>query len=86
MSKLPKWFKGELYKKGELVTNPFTSEGYKLNAEELSMYDFIMGAQFMIEMSGGPFSENSTGVQKDMVKGLDWFRKNNKKAYKVLLD
>lgn len=86
MSKLPKWFDGELYKKGELVTNPFSGDSYKLNAEELSMYDFIMGAQFMIEMSGGPFGENSIGIQKDMAKGLDWFRENNKKAYKVLLD
>ena len=86
MSKLPKWFKGELYKKGELVTNAFSGDSYKLNAAELSMYDFIMGAQYMIEMSGGPFSENSTGIQKEMAKGLDWFRENNKKAYKILLD
>ena len=41
-TKLPKWFKGQHYRKGDIVRNPFSGEEYKLNAEELSMYDFIM--------------------------------------------
>ena len=85
-NKLPKWFNGELYSEGDIVTNPFSGEKYELDAEQLSMYDFIMGCQMMIEMHGGPFSESSTDIQNDMRKGLDWFRKNDEKAYKVLLD
>tara|TARA_B100000953_G_scaffold262675_1_gene229027 strand:+ start:162 stop:428 length:267 start_codon:yes stop_codon:yes gene_type:complete len=85
-NKLPKWFDGELYSEGDIVTNSFSGEKYELDAEQLSMYDFIMGCQYIIEMQGGPFSESSTDIQNDMRKGLDWFRKNDEKAYKVLLD
>ena len=50
------------------------------------MYDFIMGCQLMMEMMGGPFAGTTQEVQNNMKKGLDWFRKNNKKAYMTLLD
>ena len=36
-SKLPKWFDGELYTKGDTVKNPFSGEICELNAEELSL-------------------------------------------------
>jgi len=85
-NKLPKWFDGELYPKGDTVKNPFSGEICKLNAEELSMYDFIMGCQFMIDMNGGPFSSDSVNLSDDMRKGLDWFRENNPEAYMILLD
>ena len=48
--KLPKWFRGELYEKGDTVRNRFSGEEYELNAMELSMYDFIMGATMTAEM------------------------------------
>ena len=83
---LPKWFKGEIYNKGEIVTNPFSGESYELTAEELSMYDLIMGAQLLIEENGGIFKKEAFKYQKDLRKGLDWFRKVNPKAYMVLLD
>ena len=76
---IPKWFKGEIYKKGGVVYNRFSSEEYELNNIELSMYDFIMGATIIMEM----------GLDTDIVnlrKGLDWFRQHNPKAYMVLLD
>ena len=83
-SKLPKWFKGEHYPNGDVVKNPFSGEKYKLNAEELSMYDFIMGAQVVI---GDNWMEDKYyNLQNDMRKGIDWFRKNNAKAYMKLLD
>jgi hypothetical protein len=84
--KLPKWFDGIHYPKGEIVTNPFSGFTYYLDRTELSMYDFIMGCQMMMETSGGPLSEASSEIQNDMIKGLDWFRKTNAKAYMVLLD
>tara|TARA_A100001201_G_C3926277_1_gene152172 strand:+ start:120 stop:368 length:249 start_codon:yes stop_codon:yes gene_type:complete len=82
MSKLPKWFNGELYKEGAEVQNRFGGDSCYLNAEELSMYDFVIGASNMIEM--GMF--NTPQHVQDLRKGLDWFRKNNPSAYMTLLD
>ena len=76
---LPKWFNGELYKEGATVENRFSGEKYKLNNIELSMYDFVMGSTIMCEMG-------MTEVVPNLRRGLDWFRKNNAKAYMVLLD
>ena len=78
---LPKWFKGELYEEGATVRNRFSGEEYELNNIELSMYDFVMGATIIMEMG----MTNPSSV-KELKKGLDWFRKNNSKAYMVLLD
>ena len=78
---LPKWFKGELYEEGATVRNRFSGEEYELNNVELSMYDFVMGATIIMEMG----MTNPSSV-KELKKGLDWFRKNNSKAYMVLLD
>ena len=80
--KLPKWFKGELYEKGAIVRNRFGGGEIELNNVELSMYDFVIGASIVMEMSGG---YKHTDVN-ELRKGLDWFRKNNSKAYMVLLD
>ena len=81
-NKLPKWFKGELYEKGDMVRNRFSGEEYELNNVELSMYDFVMGSTIVMEMSGGYKHTSIT----DLRKGLDWFRQHNAKAYMVLLD
>ena len=80
--KLPKWFNGELYDEGAEVQNRFSGDSCQLNNVELSMYDFIMGATQMYEM--GMFNSPKHG--QDLRKGLDWFRKNNAKAYMILLD
>ena len=76
---LPKWFNGELYDKGATVQNRFSGEKYKLNAIELSLYDFVMGSTIMCEMG-------MTEVVPNLRKGLDWFRAHNSEAYMVLLD
>ena len=78
---LPKWFKGQVYDEGAEVTNKFGGDSCYLNAEELSMYDFIIGASSMYEM--GFYAPKNID---DMRKGLDWFRKNNAEAYMTLLD
>ena len=78
---LPKWFKGELYTEGAEVTNRFGGDSCQLTAEELSMYDFIIGASNLMEM--GFYAPKTID---DMRKGLDWFRKNNAEAYMKLLD
>ena len=80
-TKIPKWFNGELYEKGDTVRNPYSGETFELTAEELSMYDFIIGANQLAELGMIAFKN-----QDDMRKGLTWFRKNNPDAYYVLLD
>tara|TARA_R110000744_G_scaffold347282_4_gene452828 strand:- start:3066 stop:3347 length:282 start_codon:yes stop_codon:yes gene_type:complete len=82
---LPKWFKGEIYDKGNVVENPYTGQTFYLNNVELSMYDFIKGSEIVLE------SFNFTGSQFDktsneMSKGLSWFRTYNSQAYIKLLD
>ena len=81
MCDLPEWFDGEIYTEGDKVRNPFSGEEFELNAEELSMYDFILGSQMILEM--GMTNEK---MISDFRKGREWFKKNNKKAYMVLLD
>ena len=81
IAKLPKWFNGEVYTEGGVVTNPFSNERIELNNLELSMYDFLIGASMLSEL-GMIAYEN----QKELQKGLSWFRKNNPEAYMVLLD
>jgi len=70
---MPKWFNGVVYESGDVVQNPFTGDTAELTAEELSMYDLIMGAQI-------------TQNYDVMRKGLDWFRRENGAAYMALLD
>ena len=80
---LPDWFEGQVYDEGDTVTNPFSGEEYTLNNIELSMYDFIMGSQYIMEVSSKLVNEQNI---KDFKMGLEWFQNNNPKAYKVLLD
>ena len=80
-TELPKWFKGTTYEEGGEVTNRFGGDSCYLNAEELSMYDFIIGASTLMEI--GMYAPKNID---DMRKGLDWFRKNNAEAYMKLLD
>ena len=76
---IPKWFNGQIYEKGNEVTNRFGGDSCYLNNVELSIYDFIIGASTIMEMGFTTDVEN-------LGKGLEWFRKNNVKAYMVLLD
>ena len=82
MKPLPKWFNGDIYPKGDTVENIFTGEPAELNANELSMYDFIMGATIILERTG----YKSENIMKYHRKGLDWFRVANPSAYMTLLD
>ena len=80
MKDLPKWFTkkgGQQYTEGGNVSNPFSGASEKLNANELSIYDFITGCQ-MIRMD--------QEVQKDLRRAIDWFRVANPEAYMTLLD
>jgi len=80
--KIPKWFKGTVYTKGDTVRNPFSGDTYELNAKELSIYDFIMGCNHVWGMGLKPTKQ--TVNEFDLA--LTWFKVNNPKAYMVLLD
>jgi len=85
----PKWFDGAVYQEGTTVQNPFSGETYKLNALELSIYDFIIGATIFLEDAFDNKVEPNDKIEKitkDLYKGLDWFKEYNAKAYMVLLD
>ena len=80
--KLPKWFNGQLYDKGDIVKNPYSGEECELTAEELSMYDFIKGAEMCI--NAGMYINSD--ITDDFNKAIRWFIKANSKAYMILLD
>ncbi len=80
--KIPKWFNGTVYTKGDTVRNPFSGDTYELNAKELSIYDFIMGCNHIWGMGLKPTKQ--TVNKFDLA--LTWFKVNNPKAYMVLLD
>ena len=88
----PKWFKGAWYKKGDIVENPFSGEFCELTGPELSMYDFIKGAEYTLTVHAHHNDEfyvqdpTLVKLQKEMIKGLDWFRSENPSAYMTLLD
>jgi len=88
--KLSDWFQGDIYTEGANVQNRFTGEEIILNAEELSVYDFIMGSEMFLEMKleGDDKLESSDikFLRKNMRKGLKWFQSTNPKAYKILLE
>jgi len=62
-----------VYESGDTVTNPFSGAECELTGEELSVYDLSRGSEMF-------------GDYKTMRKCLDWFRRNNPKAYMILLD
>ena len=81
--KIPKWFQGMIYDQGEEVTNSFSGERYTLNALELSIYDYIMGSNYIFEVAPKTVTQKQIG---EFQKALTWFRVNNTEAYMVLLD
>ena len=83
IKELPEWFTGEVYDQGDTVTNPFSGSMYKLTAKELTIYDFIIGSQLMMEIMPKMVTEKQIN---EFHKGLSWFRSANVDAYYVLLD
>jgi hypothetical protein len=57
----------------EMVANRFSGMEIELTAEEVAVYDWIMGSEMF-------------GMYDNVRAGIDWFIKNNPEAYMVLLD
>jgi len=67
--------------------NRFTGETIELTKEEAEKYDAIINNEYAANMEDN--DRNDVGISSfwDLVRrDLDWFRKNNAKAYMVLLD
>ena len=80
---LPKWFTnsgGVCYKKGDNVTNFLSNDSIDLTNTELSMYDYIKGAELIA------YQTSNKGIISNFNKALNWFRKANPEAFMVLLD
>lgn len=78
---LPKWFTGKVYTNGDTVKNPFTEDSVQINNYELSMYDFILGVQWLRDKG-----QSNRVLDSEFRKALDWFRHSNAEAYMILLD
>ncbi len=81
--KIPKWFQGTIYEEGDAVKNTFSGEWCVLNGLELSMYDFIMGSNYIFEVAPKTVTKKQI---TEFQKALTWFRVNNTEAYMILLD
>ena len=84
-NKVPKWFDGVIYEDGGHVTNPFTGAGVDLTNVELSVYDFIKGAEAVLNHTALPASE-AKKLTRTFRRALSWFGNANSEAYMVLLD
>jgi hypothetical protein len=78
---LPDWFDGIVYEEGDIVTNNYSGNSCWLNANELSMYDFIKGCEFLLENSIG-----NEALTNSFYAGLWWFKDNSIDKYMILLD
>ena len=63
------------------TTNPYSGQSIDITVEEFTRYQIVKQAEQQADPNNGddPFWDVVRG-------GLDWFRKNNAKAYMVLLD
>ena len=73
--------------KTEIRKNRFNGESIQLTKEEANKYDAIINNEWAATQEDNlrqdvGISELWNAVRRD----LDWFRKNNAKAYMVLLD
>ena len=63
------------------TTNPYSGESIDLTVEEFTRYQIIKQAELRADPNNGDHP-----MWEAVRDGLDWFRKNNAKAYMVLLD
>ena len=86
LSYIIKDMKTQTNERTEERKNRFTGESIMLTKQEAKRHDYIFIAEMMATLEDNTLG---TGVSKHwqiMRNHLDWFRKNNAKAYMVLLD
>ena len=77
---LPNWFDGKILEDGDNIINPNTGKSILLDKYELSMYDLILGINYMGDHRGWD------NEMIELVKKChDWFKETNPKAFEILL-
>ena len=66
--------------------NRFTGESIELTKEEAEKHDDIFKYEVLATLEDKTLGTGASKHWDIMSKHLDWFRKNNTKAYMVLLD
>ena len=66
--------------------NRFTGESIELTKEEAEKHDKIFYHEALATLEDRTLGTGVSKHWKIMQKHLDWFRRNNAKAYMVLLD
>jgi len=75
------------YEEGGLVSNAYTGSTCMLTAEELAVYDFIIGAEQTLTYDSKDMDENTVyKLRTDFHRGLNWFKQTNARVYMELLD
>lgn len=80
-------FELEIYEEGSTVMNKLSKQSCELNAEQLSVYDYIIGAEILFNKFY--YNGNKKDYQicfDNFNKGREWFRNNYLKEYIILLD
>jgi hypothetical protein len=73
--------------KTEIRKNRFSGESIELTKEEAEKYDAIIANEYAATIEDTDRDDVGISSFWDLVRrDLDWFRKNNAKAYMVLLD
>ena len=66
--------------------NRFTGESIELTKEESERHDDILKYEVLATLEDKELGTGASKLWDKVRKNLDWFRKNNAKAYMVLLD
>ena len=66
--------------------NRFNGESVMLTEKEAKIHDGIFLAEIMATLEDKKLGHGASKHWQTMRDGLDWFMKNNAKAYMVLLD
>ena len=75
------------YSEGGLVSNAYTGSTCMLTAEELAVYDFIIGAENTLMYDSKEMDENTVyALRQSFHRGLNWFKQTNARVYMELLD
>ena len=67
-------------------SNRFTGESIELTKEESIKHDEIFLHEMMATIEDKELGTGGSKLWDKVRKNLDWFRRNNAKAYMVLLD
>ena len=70
----------------EIRRNRFNGKSVELTAEEAEKHDKIFSHEALATVEDQELGTGGSKHWKEMRKLLDWFMKNNAKAYMVLLD